>query len=706
MQRAINQFASLNTPRAVLHDEFRRIDAAEWQKRVWVQNSGNSPFIARISASEFMQWIEAEDWSRGRNIIEGIPFADPIPAAIETTLTPTLDADTWGVDGTLIDTQTAWFNVTADMWSIRGLTDPTSLAQAAPARGHAADGTPFSQYWEWDSDHLTYSEWTALPLSQRSNKWVLADDGFFYYTSVIRPETNTFPLMTGVSAASGFDPLKHAFYYAIDIQMEVVTQDDVSAMKDGLVPSSGTDGVPLRAASTQGKAILDAINWTAPIIAGLTINGIEDSSTTVWRGEEVTLEVDAGGDPDLTYLWQTTNSPWNDAPGTNDTDTYMVETTTPGTYEFRVLVSNSGNTPIENDGHTTVSDTITVIIKAGIGGDPIVIGSPRRVVIDGIPFWRIASNGYYDLIVTQYVYGTNPAVDFTGSGPGFNASGNGNYWLSNSASGSSPSNVSNLQTSMDTWWNALTPATHPNLNAWAVQADFGNGSGVITGAVDTRNFGVETGLTTSNAGSIANVNFTIFPQAQSRPSNPVRDAAATTTSTTAGQGIVTFALSGTEIVRYFPNTATGGSGAATTTTDSTLGRVGRGAGANHAGTTTARAWWTRSRGNNATTAGGVGTVGDVYGSWGSVGGDGTWDAPTGNSVTNTGLGLLLSLHIFTRLFLSSVRQLPMPLLCTNTTASCQLLTKMAKRLRITPASCTIEPPMFCVQRRRREAQMR
>ncbi|MCL2024283.1 MAG: hypothetical protein FWG78_00695 [Coriobacteriia bacterium] len=542
MQRAINQFANLNTPRAVLHDEFRRLDAAEWQKRVWVQNSGNSPFIARISASEFMQWIESENWDRGRNIIEGIPFAPPIPEAIETTLTPTLDADTWGVDGTLIDTQTAWFNVTADMWSIRGLTDPASLTQASPARGHAADGTPFSQYWDWDSDHLIYSEWTTLPLAQRANKWVLADDGFFYYTSVIRPDNNTLPLMTGVSAATGFDPLKHAFYYAIDIQMEVVTQDDISAMKDGLVPSSGTDGVPLRAASMQGKAILDAINWTS------------------------------------------------DSPG--------------------------------------------------IGGDPIVIGSPQRIVIDGIPFWRIASSGDYDLIVTQYVYGIDPAVDFTGSGgPMFNASGNGNYWLSNSASGDAPSAVSNLQASMDTWWNALTPATHPDLNAYAVQADFGDASGVITGAVTSRNFGVETGLTTQNAGSIANVNFTTFPQAQSRPSNPVRAAAANTTSTTAGQGIVTFALSGTEVLRYFPNTATGGSGAATTTTDSALGRVGHGAGANHAGTTTARAWWSRSRGDSATNAGRVAIGGGVRGSWGRVLDTGTWGDPYGVSITSTDIGL-------------------------------------------------------------------
>ncbi|MCL2024834.1 MAG: hypothetical protein FWG78_03555 [Coriobacteriia bacterium] len=664
MQRAINQFMSDSAPRAVLHDEFRRLDAAEWQKRVWVQNSGNSPFIARISAAEFMQWIESEDWTRGRNIIEGIPFADPIPAAIETTLTPTLDSGTWGVDGTLIDTQTAWFNVTADMWSIRGLTDPTSLTQAAPARGHAADGTPFSEYWSWTQPHLlTYAQWqtnyTTNP-SANLDKWVLADDGYFYYTSVIRPgdaDNASLPLITGVFAATGFDPLKHAFYYAIDIQMEVVTQDDVGAMKDGLVPSSGTDGVPLRAASAQGKAILDSINWSSgPSIGGfsITINGISEDvsntnrTVTVAQDASLTFEVNAihptGGT--LYYQWQLENS-WTDISGATNA-TYSPPTTTAGSENYRVLVSTESD-PAERDAsNTTVSAVITVEVERlpGIGGDPIVIGSPQRVVIDGIPFWRIASDGDYDLIVTQYVYGTNPAVDFIGSGgPVFNTSGGGSYWLSNSSSGSSPSNVSNLQQATDTWWNALSPATHPDLNAYAIQADFGNASGIITGVVTSRNFGVETGLTTNNAGSIANVNFTTFPQAQSKPSSPVRAAAANTTSTTAGQGIVAFALSGTEVVRYFPNTATGGSGVATTTTDSALGRIGRGAGANHAGTTTARGWWTRSRGGSATTAADVWTDGGVNGSWGDVRGNGAWGAPTGASLTGTAYGLRPALWV-------------------------------------------------------------
>ena len=582
-----------------------------------------------------MQWIEAEDWSRGRNIIEGIPFASPIPEAIETTLTPTLDSGTWGVDGALIDTQTAWFDVTPDMWSIRGLTDPTSLTQAAPARGHAADGAPFSEYWNWNSDHLTYVEWTTLPLSQRSNKWVLADDGFFYYTSVIRPETDTLPLMTGVSAATGFDPLRSAFYYAIDIQMEVVTQDDIGAMKDGLVPSSGTDGVPLRAASAQGKAILDAINWEfAPAIFGLIVNGSENLEITVMQGTPVTLEVDAGGHPDLTYLWQTINSPWNDAPGTNDTDTYVVDTTTPGTYEFRVLVSNSGSTPVEDDGHTTASDTITIIVSTIESVTPTII---RHGDVD---FFRIARYGNYDLLVTRFVYDRVP-TDFGGTSSLFNPTGQGNYWLRQTGSDT----VSNIMQDMDYWYNAVNLG---DLKVRAVQADF---SGDNSNAnIAQRNFGIEgpvgltvasiTGTTTNNAAAAAiNIPWMQdpdnWPQALSMPSGRTGASAATQTD---GTGIVAFPLSGKEILSYFSNIGTD-----IITSETILAPRAYQIGADHNMAITAtRNWWSRSRGSADTgagyTVGGTGT-GHITGSWGALNSNGNW-APAGNAaVTNTATGL-------------------------------------------------------------------
>ncbi|MCL2025100.1 MAG: hypothetical protein FWG78_04950 [Coriobacteriia bacterium] len=656
MQRAINQFASLNTPRAVLHDEFRRIDAAEWQKRVWVQNSGNSPFIARISASEFMQWVESEDWTRGRNIIEGIPFADPIPAAIETTLTPTLDSDTWGADGTLIDTQTAWFNVTADMWSIRGLTDLASLTQAAPARGHAADGEPFSQYWDWTQPHLlTYAQWqtnhTTNP-SSNLDKWVLADDGYFYYTSVIRPETNTLPLMTGVSAASGFDPLKHAFYYAIDIQMEVVTQEDVGAMKDGLVPSSGTDGVPLRAASTQGKAILDSINWNlTPPIGGfsITINGIsEDVSNTdrlieVVQNDTVTFEVNAisTGDP-LYYQWQLENS-WTDISGATNA-TYSPPTTTAGSENYRVLVSTESD-PAERDAsNTTISAVITLEVEAlpidplapqsAVGTIPVrtnipnshAVNPPHRVLFDGVPFWRIASATHegktYYLIVTQYLYSHGTPFNPT--------TADGNFWLSRTGSASTKSS---LMTAMDAWYNARGP----QLKAAAVFPAF---TGTINQTTPTSStFGTEgiTGMPTQATWITGNNWFTAnsnrYVNGQSRPSAVLVGSASANTQPLTGGGIVAFPLSGTEILAYFPDSQAAASGSGNANAGTSDGRLGRSA-TNPDGSA-GHHWWARTRGSGALMAGGVYSLGMAYFGFGGLSNTGIWGS-NAESVHNVG----------------------------------------------------------------------
>ncbi|MCL2025049.1 MAG: hypothetical protein FWG78_04670 [Coriobacteriia bacterium] len=789
MQRAINQFARAAVPEARLHDVFTREAEDTWHKEVWVQNTGNVPFVARIQAREFMQWLQ-DGGTDGSNMLnEYLTTAQDsrIPIAfapLNTANTDAMDAmaatlleSGWGTSS-LIDTDTAnpWFVIPAASWTNHGTTwDDPPPAPATP--------DPFGKYWEWGSSGagptrtdlsvsvMTFAQWDA---SRPADTWVLCEDGFFYYSSAVDPATDTALLMNTISYNNA-RLRSEAFYYAIDLTMEVVSKEDANAMRYGADPFEGGESPwTMQAAGPNGREVINHI-WepTAPPIGGfsITIDGISedfgntDQAVTIAQGGSLSFEVTVEGDSNLTYLWQTTNSPWSDAPGTNDEAEYTVNTTAPGTYEFRVLASNGGSIPAENDGNTTASSTITVTIfgpptggagayistsssanigtqttttlahdgptprlfitnpttphgslmylwqysttsatgpwtnatsggqntntytglpvvpgttyyvrclvsndgstpgttgntwtssnatvvraAVGIGGDPITIGNPQRIVIDGIPFWRIASSGDYDLIVTQYVYGTNPAVDFTGSGgPTFNATGNGSYWLSNSASGSSPANVSNLQASMDTWWNALSPATHPTLNAAAIQADFGNGSGVIDGAVTSRNFGVETGLTTNNAGNIANVNFTTFPQAQSRPSNPVRAAAANTTSNASGSGIVTFALSGTEILRYFPNTATGGSGVPDgPTTDTVLRRIGRGAGANHAGTTNVRDWWSRSRGGNATTAGDVDTNGGMYGSWGRVYSDGTWDVPNGTTITNTNRGLRPALWV-------------------------------------------------------------
>ncbi|MCL2024623.1 MAG: hypothetical protein FWG78_02440 [Coriobacteriia bacterium] len=633
IQSAINQIANNAQAQALLVDEFARKDDTTWDKLVRVDNVGTMPFVARISAAEFMQWITGNDWQSGQNIIEEITTFAPLIPSAETTMNAALDAPY----GTLIDTQTVWFDVAPDMWSIRGLTNATSLIQAAPARGHAANGLPFSQYWNWTQPHvMTYAQWQSASVAERAHKWVLADDGYFYYTSIIRPDASSVPLMTAIAAASGFNPLHAAFYYAIDIQMEVVTHDDVATMKDGGITNAGN--VDLRAASAEGKAILDSIDWMPPAIEGLTINGNDTRSITVGYGEPVTFSVDAGGTDGLTYLWQQATSPWDDAPGVNTQQTYVIDMNrAPGTYEFRVLVSNSGDAPVENDGHTAASDVLTVRVnslppQAPVGALPTrqINSSPAdRFVFDNIPFWRIATttdgSDTYDLLVTQYVY--YDAVETENNR--FNQEdAHGNFWLR----GATNTTRSTLMMNMDTWWN---DNAGPQLRERVVAPVF---SGILDAAVPANSlFGVEhasgQSLGNSVSASFANTTFETYDnRSQSRPSATMVAEVEARTNPATGGGIIAFPLSGLEVVNYFPdgvNDARDGFVGGRATDDTQLGFGAY----DNAARTTLRYWWLRSRGWISTNPVRTSIVifdetwgAEVWGSWGTL----------ESSVTNTG----------------------------------------------------------------------
>jgi len=129
-----------------------------------------------------------------------------------------------------------------------------------------------------------------------------------------------------------------------------------------------------------------------------------------------------------------------------------------------------------------------------------------------------------------------------------------------------------------------------------------------------------------------------YPEAISTPSS--RPATSATSSPSTGQGIVAFPLSGKEILSYFPNIGT-----QTYTEENVLAPRAYQIGANHAGTTTTRNWWSRSRGNDATAAGFAGTYGNVSGSWGYLSSSGAWGAPDGNAITATTGGLRPALWV-------------------------------------------------------------
>ncbi|MCL2024792.1 MAG: hypothetical protein FWG78_03335 [Coriobacteriia bacterium] len=660
IQSAINQVANNASADALLVDEFARKDDTSWDKLVRVDNIGTAPFIARISAAEFMQWISTSNWSDGQNIDPAITDFAPLISSAEATMNAVLNAPF----GTEIDTQTPWFDVAPDMWSIRGLTDATSLIQAAPSRGHAASGMPFAEYWRWTQPYLmTYTQWEGSTSAARANRWVLADDGYFYYTSVIEPHQSSNPLMTALLAADGFNPTSSAFYYAIDIHMEVVTRDDAETMKEG-----GTTGsAVLREASMQGKAIIDSIRWTVPVIMGVSINNDSDPFLAVTQfGSSPTLGVDASGDG-LTYQWQVSPDgiAWANVSGTSATTPAFtgVDTAALGTFFYRVLVANSGETPQEGDGYTSASESVTIeVVDRPL---PTPVPNPNRELFGSVPFFRIAEyrdgTNTYDLYVTQHAYAANPQVAFIPTGTGANGVlfntdvAHGNYWL---AREDDPSLRSNIMVAMDQWYTNLSTTSIGDLRARAVQADF---LGSNTGPVADRDFGVapvgadgivgtHTGFMTAAPNSPendANRAFlrsqTNWPNAYSRPSARMAGMS-TTTNPTTGQGIVAFPLSDKEIASYLSE-AGYDDGGPTTDTFLTMGAYA--IGTNHATTTTSGTWWSRSRGTDQNNLGANNFAGFAGAAvlFSSSGGlinppsTGQWIVPLGAVVTTPSYGL-------------------------------------------------------------------
>ncbi|MCL2024155.1 MAG: hypothetical protein FWG78_00005, partial [Coriobacteriia bacterium] len=647
IQRAVNQFARAALPEARLHDVFTREAEDTWHKEVWVQNTGNVPFIARIQAKEFMQWLQ-DGGTDGSNMLnEYLTTAQdsriPIPfAPLNTSNTDAMDAmaatlleSGWGTNS-LIDTDTAnpWFVIPSTSWTNHGTTwDDPPPAPATP--------DPFGKYWEWGSSGagptrtdlsvsvMTFAQWDA---SRPADTWVLCEDGFFYYSSAVDPDTDTALLMNTVSYNNA-RLRSEAFYYAIDLTMEVVSQEDADAMRYGADPFEGGESPwTMQAAGPNGREVINHI-WPleGPPIGGfsITINGIsEDFSNTdrlveVIQNDTVTFEVNAisTGDP-LYYQWQLENS-WTDISGATNV-TYSPPTTTVGSENYRVLVSTESD-PAERDAsNTTVSAVITVEVEA-LPTPPVptpVI--PTRRDFGPVQFFRIAEATVggvtYDLLVTRYVYGATPTAAW--ANVLFNASGQGNFWLTNEAG----TGQSTVIAGMDSWYNGLTGAGldsgTDNLKSLAVQADF---TGSNAGAGSTRTFGTE-GLTghpsvtalagTTNADVAANIAFMQnpenYPDAISMPSSRAA-ANPTSSSPSTGQGVVAFPLSGKEILSYFTNIGTN-----TFTEESVLAPRAYGIAANHAGSTTTRSWWSRSRGGAAATAGSVNNGGDVYGSWGGL----------------------------------------------------------------------------------------
>ena len=297
-QNAVNQVFNEVAPGALLVDIFNPTANSEgesFDKTVRVENTREVPFVVRIQLAEFMQINQGGFQGRDNEYWENI-FSGEGTATRNWTIDGNAifdESDGSLVDSTILNVDTSdedtanqiiapmIFNVADNLWKTYGLAPNNGFAGAQAPISRVASETPFAEYWNWNVPNtMTYAAWRAAydavggdythsDAADLFNKWVLTDDGYFYYTGVLvgadsvtdvgadYPATvsdESVPLMTGFTATSAWYKTM-SFYYAIDVRMEVASQDDIQNMIDGNPAKFG--GANFEAAGANATFILE-----------------------------------------------------------------------------------------------------------------------------------------------------------------------------------------------------------------------------------------------------------------------------------------------------------------------------------------------------------------------------------------------------------------------------------------------------------------
>jgi len=338
-QSALNEFIGTSNPDAELVDEF---DPDVNQKDVYVKNTGDVPFVARIRLREFM----------AIGSVEGAPLYSILN----------------GSEALKNNSPPPEFNITEDQWSTHGLSDGVGI--------HDEANDPFCTWWDWLDENAegiahtmcTYQWWAAN--GKPTEVWVLCDDGYFYYSSTVAPDSQSTQILSGV--APKFDA--ENYYYAIDVGLEVLTLRDLGPWFD-TGGGISTNGIEMDEASDAGKEIilsaLAADVTAAP--SNVRITPSTDQAVAL-NGDTraLTIAADANGAPSLAYQWFVSTSADGSLPasvGTNAKN-FTPPSDVEGTFYYFCLVTN------------TKGSTVSPIVKVVVIDDPD-FGTPKSLGISG-----------------------------------------------------------------------------------------------------------------------------------------------------------------------------------------------------------------------------------------------------------------------------------------------------------------------------------
>ncbi len=271
---ALNEFGGkrgdLNS--AVLHDDFDEdgIAGASGElvhdKDIYVENTGANPVYVRVRLDEYME-IDEQSLIAGASRMDERTWLTHRPDGTDAADSGEVFYDYWE-------------------WQLGGAAveyEPNIFGINGVASRYAADGTdtlvPGATGNEWThkgqgtaTEVITMTAYAAMSDSEQAafEGWIMDEDGYCYWYAPLLPQKATGLLLDEVTLKQSF-PAGSTYYYAINVVMETVDEEDLEAWLDGTTTKDGLntpDAVKSTAMAVYLKELSESYVKITPDMAG------------------------------------------------------------------------------------------------------------------------------------------------------------------------------------------------------------------------------------------------------------------------------------------------------------------------------------------------------------------------------------------------------------------------------------------------------
>ncbi len=233
---AINEFGGSRggANSAVLHDDFDEagVDGVH-NKDIYAENTGSEEIYVRIRLYEYME-IDEVSLIAGTKKMDETTWKPHTPDGTDIGGSITFkDYWEWQMGGMAVE----YFANSAGKSGVISRYDSTGNDTLVPG----ASGNKWTHKGQGTSSQvMTMTAYTALSSADKAafEGWIMDSDGYCYWYEKLAPEAATGLLLDEVSLV-GTIPDGATYYYAINVVLETVDEEDLEAWLNGTVTKDG-----------------------------------------------------------------------------------------------------------------------------------------------------------------------------------------------------------------------------------------------------------------------------------------------------------------------------------------------------------------------------------------------------------------------------------------------------------------------------------